>query len=438
MIEKNNKKYKIGLSLSGGGYRATIYHLGTLRKLRELELLDKIDIISTISGGSITGAYYGLEGKNFELFEKGLIGIVKKSILGGIFRSVRFICIALSLLTLLFFILYLPFTSYAWVSTVLLVVVFVVVLKFQFRIFPVSRIIDGLYSRWFFAGKTLKDLNCTPVIAINATNVETGRPFTFSKNKMSDSSYEYPQDGQDPIRFKPEEFPISLAVASSTCVPFAFTPIYIDSKYFEKEEDAHRVKPCLVDGGVYDNQGVHKLTHGNSSYVCDIVIVSDAGNMMPKINSFNNVVQLLIRTSDIFMNRIKNYQMIQHVYDNYRFNKKSVAYQSLGWDLQECLNSFMSNLKKGAVLEQVIQVHEISSEDLENKNWDSIQEKLEKRINYQAIKAQMPSVEELNTARAVSTNLRALTDKQIDALTKQAACLTELQVKLYCPVLFAN
>jgi NTE family protein len=144
----------------------------------------------------------------------------------------------------------------------------------------------------------------------------------------------------------------------------------------------------------------------------------------------------LIRTSDIFMNRIKNYQMIQHVYDNYRFNKKSVAYQSLGWDLQECLNSFMSNLKKGAVLEQVIQVHEISSEDLENKNWDSIQEKLEKRINYQAIKAQMPSVEELNTARAVSTNLRALTDKQIDALTKQAACLTELQVKLYCPVLF--
>lgn len=73
---KNDKK--IGLSLSGGGYRATIYHLGTLRKLKEMNLLDKVDVISTISGGSITGAYYGLKGDNFDEFDKGLIKIVKK------------------------------------------------------------------------------------------------------------------------------------------------------------------------------------------------------------------------------------------------------------------------------------------------------------------------------------------------------------------------
>jgi NTE family protein len=54
------KENKLGLALSGGGYRAAAYHIGTFRKLRELELLDKVDVISTNSGGSITGACYSL------------------------------------------------------------------------------------------------------------------------------------------------------------------------------------------------------------------------------------------------------------------------------------------------------------------------------------------------------------------------------------------
>jgi NTE family protein len=430
---KDNKK--IGLSLSGGGYRATIYHLGTLRKLKELNLLDKIDVISTISGGSITGAYYGLKGNNFEEFDKGLINIVKKSIIRGIYFSFRFICIISALLLIIGVIIFLLFTKYAWISTPLLLITVFTIIIFQYYIFPVSRIINRLYSKWFFDGKTLKDFNKVPLIAINATNVETGRPFTFSKNKMSDSSYEYPSNGETPIRFKPDNFPISLAVASSTCVPFAFTPIYIEKKFYHNEKDFDRIKPCLIDGGVYDNQGVHKLTHGKSSYVCDIVIVSDAGDMMPKMNSFNNVIQLLVRTSDIFMNRIKNYQMIQHVYDNYKFNKKSIAYQSLGWDFDSCIKGFMDNLKKGAIVDEVIDIHRICRTEMKNEEWDSIQRKLEEKINYATIKAKQPTKDELSIARSVSTNLKSLQDFQINNLIKQAACLTEIQIKLYCPIL---
>ena len=333
--------------------------------------------------------------------------------------------------------IYLLFTRLAWVSTPLLVIVIWSLLIYQFKIFPVSSIINRLYSKWFFDGKTLKDFNPIPRIAINATNLETGRPFTFSKNKMSDSTYEHPGKGRKSIKFKPDGFPISLAVASSTCVPFAFTPIFIDKKYFEDEKDFETIKPCLVDGGVYDNQGVHKLTQKNSSYECDVVIVSDAGNIMPKINSFNNVIQLLMRTSEIFMNRIKNYQMIQHVYENYRFNKKSIAYQSLGWDFEGCLDGFMDNLKKGAILEEVIVAHEISNQDMVNGHWDIIEDKLMRKINYSGIKIKMPTVEELKTARGVSTNLKALKTSQINALVKQAECLTELQVKLYCPILLS-
>jgi NTE family protein len=437
MIRTKTKNLKIGLSLSGGGYRAAIYHLGTFRKLREMGILENVDVISTISGGSITGACYGLKGDNFEEFEKCLRGIVQKSIIRGILYSFRFICIFVFLLSIVVLSIYLLFTRLAWVSTPLLVIVIWSLLIYQFKIFPVSSIINRLYSKWFFDGKTLKDFNPIPRIAINATNLETGRPFTFSKNKMSDSTYEHPGKGRKSIKFKPDEFPISLAVASSTCVPFAFTPIFIDKKYFEDEKDFETIKPCLVDGGVYDNQGVHKLTQKNSSYECDVVIVSDAGNIMPKINSFNNVIQLLMRTSEIFMNRIKNYQMIQHVYENYRFNKKSIAYQSLGWDLEGCLDGFMDNLKKEAILEEVIVAHEISNQDIVNGSWDIIEDKLMRKINYSGIMAQMPTIDELKTARGVSTHLKALKTSQINALVKQAECLTELQVKLYCPILLS-
>ena len=56
----NNDKKKIGLALSGGGYRAAAYHVGTLRALHKLGILNKVDVISSVSGGSITTAYYAL------------------------------------------------------------------------------------------------------------------------------------------------------------------------------------------------------------------------------------------------------------------------------------------------------------------------------------------------------------------------------------------
>lgn len=52
--------YKIGLALSGGGYRAAAFHVGTLRAFHKLGILEKVDVISTISGGSITGSCYCL------------------------------------------------------------------------------------------------------------------------------------------------------------------------------------------------------------------------------------------------------------------------------------------------------------------------------------------------------------------------------------------
>ena len=45
--------FKIGLALSGGGFRASFFHLGVIKRLEELGLMEKVDKVSTVSGGSI-------------------------------------------------------------------------------------------------------------------------------------------------------------------------------------------------------------------------------------------------------------------------------------------------------------------------------------------------------------------------------------------------
>ena len=51
---------KIGIALSGGGVRATVFHLGVLARLAEDSLLESISFISSVSGGSLAaGLVYG-------------------------------------------------------------------------------------------------------------------------------------------------------------------------------------------------------------------------------------------------------------------------------------------------------------------------------------------------------------------------------------------
>jgi predicted acylesterase/phospholipase RssA len=52
---------KVGLALSGGGFRASLFHVGVLAGLAELDLLRHVEVLSCVSGGSILGALYYLE-----------------------------------------------------------------------------------------------------------------------------------------------------------------------------------------------------------------------------------------------------------------------------------------------------------------------------------------------------------------------------------------
>ena len=56
---------RLGLALSGGGFRATLYHLGVVRFLRDAGVLPRISHITTVSGGSILGAHLALHWKEY-------------------------------------------------------------------------------------------------------------------------------------------------------------------------------------------------------------------------------------------------------------------------------------------------------------------------------------------------------------------------------------
>lgn len=62
---ETGKRQKLGLALAGGGFRASLFHLGTLRRMAELDILRYVEVLSTVSGGSITGALYILILKHY-------------------------------------------------------------------------------------------------------------------------------------------------------------------------------------------------------------------------------------------------------------------------------------------------------------------------------------------------------------------------------------
>ena len=90
---------KVGLALSGGGFRAALYHIGVLAKLAELDVLRKVEALSCVSGGSIVGAHYYLEVRKLmsekpdqEITKDDYIEIVKRverDFLAGVQTNIR-------------------------------------------------------------------------------------------------------------------------------------------------------------------------------------------------------------------------------------------------------------------------------------------------------------------------------------------------------------
>lgn len=416
----NNRR--IGLALSGGGYRAAAYHIGALRALHKLGLLDKIDVISSVSGGSIIAACYALHDGDYESFEKMFSGKMRKGVLHIALINLILVLGLGGLATWL---------GGGWGLAVSLFALWFV----WYKVLPVSSLIAWQYDRLFFHGKKLKDLKPCPVVTINATDYPTVSQFTFSCERMYDYYY---GDGA----FYHEQFPVSKAVMASSCVPFAFCPIRI-SKTFRTSAMKGRKLPMLLDGGLYDNQGTHVLTDKMSPYKCSYIIVSDAGNGEVSDKWVFNPLVTLKRTSEVFMLRIKKIQIQQNLFMKSHPDKR-FAYALLEWDVNErMLKGFIENLKHENIYPEVVAAHRITSEDIAKlKNSDTtaaagdrIMAQLKRNIMWDDLSNMKPSEEEHKKAYAIGTWLFGLSKENIELLSKEAEWKVMMQVRLYLPMI---
>ena len=437
-MEKDGKK--IGLALSGGGYRAAAYHIGTLRALHKLGILDKVDIISSVSGGSITAAYYALHKDDFEEFEKAIMVKLQRGVLSWTIAILIIECLALAGLHgwLVSLVIDCCGLCMGWKRVFIIALSFVVlaiIILLMHKIVPTSCLIEKVYACRFFDNKTLTDMPETPVIAMNATDVELNRLFTFSQIKV-DAAEQY-EEGY----FKNKEIPISLAVMASSAYPM-FAPVHIPRKYIS---DDCKQSPILVDGGIYDNQGAHKLTE-RGDYHTDYIVVSDAGNTEMNRKGTWNIASLLFKVINLMMNRIDKMQRRDNLYmrkkiDDINQKYPQYAYVVLEWlpTNKNLIGAFVDNISSGYVPRYVCERHGLNDVLIKRVLGGDkmakleVQEIVEKHIHWDELYKSQPNEDIIDKARNVGTNLLGLSKCKIDALIKCAEWMTEVQVRTYLP-----
>lgn len=230
----------VGLALSGGGYRATVFHLGALWRLNEVGWLPRLDRVAGVSGGAIAAAVLGAAWDRLGFRDDGVAALFGSAVVDPILE--------LAGETL---------DAGAVVGGVL------------GPGSPNERLADG-YDDHVFGGAMLGDLPARPDVAIVATSVQTGLPWTFRRDRIGG-----PRVGETTDL----DVRLADAVAASTAFPPVLSPavVELDPDAFDRDAgDLARVpftsRAVLVDGGVYDNLGLETVWP-----TCRTVLIGDAG-----------------------------------------------------------------------------------------------------------------------------------------------------------------
>jgi NTE family protein len=251
--QKNAENALFFISFSGGGTRAAALSYGVLEELRdtvfifdgqEKRLLDEVDSISSVSGGSFTAAYYALYGDRiFEDYEDVFLRRdVQRTLIGSLFNPIN------------------------WVRMV-------------FTKMNRTELAIDYYDRNIFHGSTFADIDARdgPYVEINATDLGIGERFTFTQRSFNMLCSDL------------GDFSVARAVAASSAVPIAFKPVTLENHAGcqheepawvglarENREDNERLRTLvkayesyqdkenrryihLADGGITDNLAVRSL-----------------------------------------------------------------------------------------------------------------------------------------------------------------------------------
>jgi predicted acylesterase/phospholipase RssA len=355
-VLRSTRRGRVGLALSGGGFRASFFHLGVLAHLAEVDLLRSVEVISCVSGGSIVGACYYLKLKQLleqkhdvELRRTDYIRLVESlcdGFLQGVQRNIRTRIFAdVAGIVRLWFV---PgYTRTDRVAELLESELFARVTDdpvaarapmWQLAIAPKGEDpeVTPEADNWRRSAKI-------PKFVINATTVNTGHnwqftPVTagepaFAVDRAIDATprlhaFKYPRNAWDRGPRESKTIRLGTAVAASACVPIVFPPISLPRLY-------DRVLIKLLDGGVFDNQGLSALIDER----CNVVIASDGSGqlrveMVPAVYAWST----LRRTNAMLMERVRQLQ--------FRALQSSAAAASLR-------ESIVVHLTKGLAVEPI-------------------------------------------------------------------------------------
>jgi NTE family protein len=267
---------KIGLALSGGGSRAIAFHLGCLRALNQLGLLDRVVILSTVSGGSVIGAYFHSHRGDFASFEASIRALLARGIIGPMWRKL-FSPLGLKVAAA-FVVVGLVALGTALIKTFLKIVRLIMpqALAAHFERFEIrsplhrfasrTSLLEAALDDLLFKGASLNDLPAQPHLVINATELRTGSAFRFGTKESG--SWRWGKLHRNEAR-------VAHAVAASAAYPL-FLPAFDETLIFEKDGALANSRVILTDGGVYDNLGLGCLWPDRSPDVSLNVIPVDA------------------------------------------------------------------------------------------------------------------------------------------------------------------
>lgn len=256
------------LALSGGGARAIAFHLGCLRGLHDRKLLEKVQVVSTVSGGSVIGACLAYWDVDFDEFERRIVKLLRKGIQRSIMRSVLF---SYETPKIIFTLLCTA------IPTFLIGLVRLALRNIRLCIgFPTNSIEGWLASlsrslpiwgslttafenalhRELFGDTKLADVKRPGwEVVINACDLRTGTAFRFGSRNSGGWRYG---------RIKNNDIPVAKAVAASAAFPLLLPPL-IEYFRFERDGGATTDRVVLTDGGIFDNLGVTVLEPGRDS-----------------------------------------------------------------------------------------------------------------------------------------------------------------------------
>lgn len=276
-MSMGNERPRVGLSLSGGGFRATAFGLGALRALNDRRVLPDVRVVSGISGGSLLAAMWAYGPEGFGEFDETVTKLLRRGLQ-----------------------MELAMRTFAPPSVVASAVSAASAALARGGNRPRSgsrteALVDALAAHSFGVKKMFEVTHPSLSTVISATDLSTGNAVRFG-SKVSSCSPHGVIAG--PVR-------VADAVAASAAFPVLLPPLSRAYTFSRTDGTEHTEPMRMTDGGVYDNLGLSPLLPGRSQqhtshvYDLDYIIAVDAGPGRTATRAPNFMVGRLKRSFEI-------------------------------------------------------------------------------------------------------------------------------------------